>query len=734
MALRIGVAEAVFDNADADARIDSNGHGFGINWDFDEPRYHGGPGYDQTPWPLWNYGGGDCEYIPAIKGVGPRGRPEWVDMAEVNLPTSIGDWYTTLNSDMWKERKPFGSSNTTAMHYFDGHADQEGEIASKVTFGFHNVFRFLLSAPPQDQTSKMYIGIEMAMQATSYSFQFIIPILGGDTKETTSDVYKYMQLWRAINPDGYELLDEWQTGGARAGSEKQGPSELIVWWDFDADHCHISLDHYESGFVYYEKGLTDPANGLIARGPIRIKMVGITGFVQAAQVKFPDGATIETNTTRYVDGDYSPYLFVPAWINQAEDDIHVREIVDTPPSTTATGDYIYDGEVYQGQVAFTTTDPYQRAVCSLVQQYHDPVQVSGGSSEDTTEGDAQLLKLSGRVTDRWREASCHGELLASAGEWPHKGNEKVTAKATQDTGDTVTTVNQFTGYVTDPRKSRRGSREVGKARYEFEAEDGIAARLRHKRMLFHPSYGGWSLPDAFTYILQRCGITTDQIDVTAIPSDWILPTGKFGSPPLFSYAHDTNVVSALDSMIHGQGLIWGVDQDGKYFIKIRPAYSGTPDFTLDDDTATPADVIREITASRPLADRINHIAVFVGSGVEQASWSHYDGATLDDNTDPHFIGDDFWEVITDTEADPDRILAIADYYRTELMYAKHMLEWTTTFKEALFPDMFVKVATIENCDIPDDTVFRITEKRWEFAEGKSDGTCRFLGTYSEVQS
>ena len=497
MALRIGVAEAVFDNADADARIDANGHGFGLDWVFDEPRYHGGAGYDQTPWPLWDYGGGDCEYIPAIKGVGPRGRPEWVDMS---------NWSATLNPDYWTERKPYGSMNTTAMQYFDGRANQAGKIESSTDFGLHNAFRFLLGSPPQDQTEKTWVGIEMLMSGESYAWQLIIPILSGDTQATTSDVYKYTQLWRKLK-DGdpgendYEQIDEWQTGTARAGSTKQGPTELAVWWDFDADHLHVSIGDRESEFVYYEKGLTNEENGLLAYGPMRIGSNGLPMFVQAALVKFPETATIETKSKRYIDGKYAPYLVVPVFVNQAEDDIHNRDIVDAPLSTTATGSYSFDGDVYQGQAIFTTTDPYKRGVCTLVQQYHDPVRVSGGSSETSTEGEKQLLKIGGRITDRWREASCSGLLRAPAGEWPHKGNEKLTAKATQDTGDTVTTVAQFTGYITNPRKGRLGSREVGRARYLFEAQDGIAARLRHKTMLHHSSYGGWDLDAAFTYIL-----------------------------------------------------------------------------------------------------------------------------------------------------------------------------------------------------------------------------------------
>ncbi len=735
MALQ-GVCRVVVDNPDARGHIEKNEHGFGKSWTFDDYK----PGEQLGEFSprvrreqVWDYAGGNCEILPELQGAAPRGQAVPYDMVSTNWTVVAGSWRDTVVAG--KEDKDF-------LWYYDGRPDQGGEVRSVEDFWPNVSFYFRRYPVPYNQTESSYVVFTffgLTDQGTGgYIYGYILPL--------ADDVFKYPALLRtAVGSDlNYpdDIIDEFQQSQLRGAGEYEGSRAEI----FSVENTAGAL------FAYYSEAsgpwVYKPSGGInLTRGKLGISIQGHAGCVRVSPVQYPTSTTLQPFQN----------LQTPYWVRDRH---YYISLAHTPAETSATVAGISSANPDSPIITFASQNNHARAVVFVVNQLHEP-SITDARTTTTYTFDGQeetppLLSASGRVDDSWRGATCELEMRfpydttspyftdsASAQQrvqWT--GNELVTVDVEWDTGsrtpgDAFSTDTQFTGYICELNYDR-DSDELGYMRMRLSCEDIVGARFSgKKKMINHICYAGVRSDVAFEHVFLRCGVKADYQDLTGLVDDegniWFMPLGlsvfDYGAR-LFQFRANEEVVSALDVMAQSLGVVWGVDYDGICFVKPRPRYvAGTSaiSFTLDDDTTTADDLLYNVTATRGHDQFRNYLAAIVGQGAEIETWFGRDPNDSHTATESSgFIGDDWWEVLTETDAG--NAALIGQERLGELILRKLVVAWETPGKPDLWPDDFVKVQ-VDGLEVPADTVFRIIEKNWsiDWRDAGADYRTSFLG-------
>ena len=153
----------------------------------------------------------------------------------------------------------------------------------------------------------------------------------------------------------------------------------------------------------------------------------------------------------------------------------------------------------------------------------------------------------------------------------------------------------------------------------------------------------------------------------------------------------------------------------------EPAYSGTPDFTLDASTATGGDIIRDITATVDDANIANLASVLDGQGV---AWDAYDPDSWTNPGADNFIGDLWHAALVDRDTPTPGLRA--QILLASRMKRRQVVEWTREVWADIEPGHFVKVK-VPNIGVPDDTVMRVLIEQgnvdFDAQDGQSTYTC-----------
>ena len=724
------ICQATIDDPRADGIIEDGGFGLLQQFRFTD-HFETRPGdLSRHPMPEWDYtvgGQHNVEPIPELNAVAPRGVVDRDDMTLYSAAAPSGQWEKTNTegltncSDLWKEVYPLGHPRALHLFFYDARGAYSadlgyfGELTSR--FDFHEDPSFSLRAlryapsPTLPQDGYSYLELQLLADPETGQWTLVLPVAGSEGQA------RYPRLgWRQTPEDDWTVLTEFRVAPHEARSLRSKPFEQVVTWETVDGHFLLNIDGHRQAF-YVPPELRPSSGPLIPAGPMRVIVYGHAAMLNVTQIRYPLGDVVDSYVER---ADYfpvdntvfpgSPSYGAVAW-----------EPEGTTATATATVTVVDNEDRYIPRIEFTSPHNYRRAVAYLHEIDFEPVISAGTTDPYETQGQSVIVEADGELTSDWRDAKCKATLdldradASSLPDW--KGNNKVAVVAGWDDGGSTDTATQFTGHLSSAAHRRRGDRPE-RVLMDLRARDGFR-RLERKYWQHLGSFAGWTLEDAFTRVLNQCGIPDSKISYTG--EAVTIPRPERLAEPRFDFPEDTCVIKGLDQLVAACGHVWGVDQTGSWFCRLPVGYGGTPDFTLDDDTVTEGDVTFRLQADALRDGRpgkrgfVNAVFVRIDRGGEPEYAWRRDVDSHQEPTADDFIGDDWWHVFVGH--DEQSASALAEQILSERQHRRRMLHFTCNGKPGLFPDHFVQVDAT-GIGVPAGSIFRIVRKHWR---ARSDG-------------
>lgn len=738
------ICQAVIDHPHADGIILDGGFGLLQQFRFlDHFEVHPGDlsRHPAPEWDLSSEGHYNVEIIPELRAAGPRGICGRADMTLYDPQTNTGNWERTNHqglpncSNLWKEVYPVGHPRAKCLFFYDARGAYDvnvgyfGEVTSRYDWPHEPnfVLRAYRYAPSPSLPNAGYCYLELQLLGDSQAGQWslVLPVAG------TEGQARYPRLgWRLMAEDDWQVLREFRTAPHEVAALRGKPFEQVVTWETIDRHIRLNIDGRT--LVYWvPPNLQEPNSPLIAAGPMRIIVYGHAAMVNLTPICYPDGfqAPCVVQRASYFPVDNTIFSPEPTF------DVIAWEPPGTAALPGASVTTVGNEDRWVPKVSFTSASPYHRAIVYLHEMDFAPTISAGESDPYETQGNDVVVSANGVLTNSWREARCRVVLdldQDAVGDLPNwKGNNKITVSAGWDDGCLSDIATQFTGYLIGSAHVREGERP-GRVSVVLKARDGFV-RLERKYWQHLGTFEGWTLQEAFHRVLNQCGIPDENISFTG-DSELVIPYGERLADLRFDFDQDTPVPEGLDRLVQSCGYTWGVNQEGVWFCRPPVAYSGTPDFTLHDDTLNADDVAFALRSENvrgegdPKQGFANAVFVRIDRGAEQdVAWrrnvaSHQDPAADD------FIGDDWWFVFVGY--DEPSAAALAERILAERRQRQKMLYFRCSGKPALFPDHFVRVQAT-GVGMPSGSVFQIVRKRWSASqdgEFVTEFACKWVGS------
>lgn len=737
-------AKVVLDNPDADGRIDK--FGYGRTWRFDaRQRVDPITSWRHDEVHLWELE--DCEIIPPLECLTLLAYAKKADMV---LGTGAGQWIVTNGSqgtpsDYWRAETLGGRPAVDWLSYYDGSADQWGEITSVDDFLPAFMVWCLRFQPPPDQTEPAWLEIIIqgdSTQPTQVSYAWTFPMFDDSTLEPDARArwqrWKYPLLWRRYRRQ--YVWTDWEVvagldradAAARAADDSGSVYRLITIRDVDGAMV-VSMDGvgdywlYEPPTAYKSTPTSDVMHDLrMQRGKVQIALRGGAGFINCQPLEWTAGgtakplryhdvdsiftATVPTGSEYHaVEGDRSPYYY-------------------SGKDVTLTNDAGATGQ-HRPQIELGRVATYLPPVVYATHLGMNPIWAAARSSPEASDARTELIKLDWRR--RWpRDWQFRATLRDPSDHWltrVHKyGKVDVTA-GWDTTADTA--IGTF--YLDEPRWERDALDDHERT-IEISGRDIIMARLVGKQfMAWRTGPEGWNLEDWARWVL-LCAELPLALQQVADWNGGIGVVDRKHRKLEDRTRHTDSVVRALDKVLARFKWSWWVRTDGVVEVGPTPTYTHaampmptgvgglqflpetlTPDFVLDEDAQTSADHIRRIRI-RPGDDYRNYSAVFLGDDEPEVGLAT-DQASHQTPADALFTGVSLWDVASEPlVAGLETTLGQAerDERATErlrlLQQRGDLLEWQTIGKPDLAPGMFVELQ-VDIGEVAAGTIFQIIE-------------------------
>jgi len=617
-----------------------------------------------------------------------RQRAEWdltdvIPLPQLNAAVLDGAWgfkdmdlskdWLQESSSYWKLVQPPGQQ-TKWIKYYDGRADQIGAVVSRgrliqnPTWGF----RFLRAQPPDGQTDPVYSAITLNALGT-VQYQLYIQ----------HDEWHYPSLWKSVDSGAsWTQIDSLARDDAARWAAGAFMHADWISCLFIPDHLIFWLGDMPDPWIYHEPELNVP------EGHVRVEVGGGQSACHFDELTFAASGTVE----RLI------HLTPPDMINNVADTMYWYG--KWPAGTSISAQMLTDGQDRVYPKATLSSDTKHTPILYSVQGIRPAAHASPTTTtlfDNTQEADkGKLESVEFTVAQNWRGSSFKA-LLRTTGDYDFTGNEKAQVRVALDIGGELSYTNQVTGFLETPKRRKSGD-HPGEVPLELVGHDRFC-RLRKKRAWLLPSFAGWNFYDAWYWLMhERAGVPDSELSIDAGASDFVYPC-RLGELTL-KFDNTLDIVTVADHLARAAGREWGVDQSGAVFTRAlgTTPYSGSPDWTLDEDTVTEDDVAYFIDFDRDLFEVCNHQLV-IGQDAEGndvvAVWRHTKSMS-DPESDP-FIGDDWWQV--SVAPDGGNPWLIAAFSGTQLLNYRALLIWETDGKPALFPDHYVAVQTTQ-LDIP----------------------------------
>lgn len=708
MSQLVPVAELVLNNADSDGVITY--HGFAYNWEFhDEP--------DSPDEPVWEHH--NTQVLSGINGVSPKAYVSWEDMVGAQWLVEHGEaahWGVTSLKG--------GRGKVSYIQYKYSGADPEprGQVCSALTYSPSLYFRFFRFNPPEDIQGPAYVEIQFLGEGhydqeddNYYEYSIVLPWQSREEEDYAYDT-PYLGRRPCGSTEDWSVISEYRGGGGLQSVEGMEAS----WQELQVEMIGngVEGDPHWLRIVLSRTGrpwLFEVTDKPLIRGFVRVIFRRQAGMFAMYPLKFPWLSWCRPKE----------YLTMTDWMSATADGPDYLTLIHDLPTGTSAGT---TGEVdsqnsraYRPILVFRNDNIYARPVVYAIHQSEPAVlEIDLARDEVTDTSDTgRLLSCTWNRNNRYRGASFTA-VLRDPSAYSFKGNEKAWIDLAWDDGAGATVETKLTGYIV-PQKPLEPGATADEHRLEIRAVDGVEARISKKFMLHMPCFERWAIGDAFEYVMKRCGIRDSMIDVaSAITSDYKLPRAEPPWERIWQYADDHSVISALDEMVDHFGFRWGVAYDGTYCLAKEVAWvsGATPDFVLNQDTTTDADVVNRLEPERSPEDFRNYVAAVDRDARLHIALSR-DVDSHRTTTDDKFIGDDWWEVII---ADS-HLLQQAQNKLKELGRFRDVITWTTR-RIDLGPDSFVSVE-VEDIDVSSGDIYRITEEHGEATMDPPDMTVTY---------
>lgn len=708
MAYTRAAAKLIIDNPNADGQVTT--WGIGRDWEAAEERaMFRGLSADITGQYGWRYNG-QFEYLEKLKAIGPIGAATFADM-------NIDGWTATQGA--WAESSKAGALRYTHLHFYDGRTglvatNEYGIITSTASFTPNlalSVWRFPAT---KEETDPCVFEVHFLGSGTAPVYALSFPASGpGGTfysSQFGASGAQYTNpalIGRLPGQSTWTVIDEWKGGGAP--QQAQGISSAAFFQGMRIEYADgwllVKVVGTNETWAY-SGPWRDNAGNLhdfaLGSGQLQIRVCGHTAMFAVTQLEYPTSAVLLP----------SAYFFtVPPWNTTPA----YRLISAIPAGSGITAAANIYGNGSRPAVTFISTGA-TRALLYNVQEYRTATVGNAESNPFTTEGSVamQIESIQGQLDGSWRGATMEAEVKSQLGEtMPElKANDKIDALVSLDSGNTW--IRQFLGYnVPLDKYVEEGG--IGRVRANLHAASWDEARGKRKLMLWNCSFEGWPIDTAFRYLLNRAGVPDSLISIDArVSADsmgayYYLPICSPKGERLLQFRLDESLTSALDQIAKLRGLQWGVDQDGKVFLRPPLTHTaGASDFTITDTVADAQD-FRSFKRVRSVDDYFNCLLVLAGEGFSMAARLWQDFGSINTPTDANFIGDDWWKVICQPEGDNVQQIAEREWNgRTE---GADLIYWKTSGNPELLPDMYLKVQ-VSGMDITTDSIYRITRKNW----------------------
>jgi hypothetical protein len=717
MAYARAAVQIIVDAAHADGMITVDG--VGRDWDAIEPRDRLDIG-QLTPDLGGQYGWwyeGLFERIPPLNAIAPIMTWTFADMV-------LANWTQTHGSGYWRESWTSGAIRVKLLEYFDGRAGRYaanayGHLTSvgawTPNLAMH-IWR-MPQAPDETEPGTVELWFRGATAGDVYCLGW--PTEGdagayGTAQGRTGWQAQPYLLGKRTGDTVWTLIDTLRsTCGPRGSRGKDQPTLQQVRLAYQDGTLLVYGDDRDDPWAFsgsWKHSTGEVAFALADTGALDLLVMGHTALfgvwptvAPASVTLYPAAYLIRRTSAMPPEQSNAPYY---------------RLIADAPAGTGISAAIDVDGgdaNAKRPALTFTSTGA-KRAALFAVQEYRlatigladsDPVNLTGWPS-------FRALGVRGHVDKRYQGASCEIEYGCLPGETLNeiRPNAKVIVSSGASGGGWY---KHFTGYALPPHKQRAAALNRG----SVICEDMATARLARKQLGWHCSYAGWPIPDWFECILNRAGVDSSLIDISAdisvalMGALYYLPLGNYRGARKLSYSPDTTVPSALDQGCVLRDLQWGVGRDGVVTLIPRVVHvAGVHDAHVEDTDLT--NIIHDFRHSRTNQEFRNLLQVMIGEGVDAAAYVMCDVASWSTTANARFIGDLWCKYVA--LRDGDDLTSICNRLWDELVFANSLISWREMDRPDLWPNNEVMVEVDAGMNIVAGSIYRITDKRWSWSE------------------
>jgi len=710
--------------------------GIGRDWMAVEPRDDTIRGF--TPDVGGQYGwwyAGRFEYVDKLGCIAPIG-------TYTESAMSLGSWQVI--SGKWRESSAGSALRRAWLHYYDGRAGRyaagaHGEVRSNASIAPAFVCNLWRMPGAVDETEPAIVDLHLYNDGgTQYILRF--PAQGtagveqtGLTGETSPEYDSPLLLGKPAADANWSVVDRMSLGSTpRLGNAGDAPLRQTVRVEYLDGVLLVRLNEWDQLWAFSGKWDssvgTETTFSLASSMQVGVRVIGHTAMFQLFSLTYPSSAVLRP-VGRFVVG--SKMAQVPSY----------KLISSQPAGTSITVSAVTTGNpagTYP-QCTFVSSGSSRPALYN-VQEYRPGTTGNADTSTVTTTGnnDFVLVSLSGRISDNWRgstiSATYRSKTPGSIEEV--RPNSKLTATVDLTDGASAATT-MFVGYTIPPRKRR----VAGPVWVEgtLDAADYIDARLSRKCMSWHCSYENWTMADAFRQILSQAGVPDALVSVNPACEGIYLPSASMRGERRWSFAPDTDVVSALDTLVASvglastaysapekRGMTWGVNQAG--LVRLAPAYehvagkyllgasvrSATSDgWVIDDDDIDPEDFVVDFETARDLEGYANMLQMISGQGVDADSRIVYDEDSWETPANSRFIGD-IWQQFEGVPDGGDMDAIIYPRWR-DLSTRNWLISFTMHDRPAILPEDEL-LLQVSHVDIPNNSIARVLSKEWSIDE------------------
>lgn len=681
----------IFDNPDCNGRI--NLRKFGQDWPF-EARRQGAALQPGTWVPSWIHDG--TEVVPGLDVLTLRGSAPPASM-------SLDDVTIVQGENYWKRLRPDWQPRTWWLAFIDGNPGQDGFVRSQATVQPRLAFRFVDFLPTATWTGQSATGLNLLGDGSEdHGYSLLLPIYSSE--------HKFPKLYRG-QAGAWTLVDEFDRADAATTLQGKGVRSVEVWVEETDGQLVIRFAGIAEPWVYQP----DPGKEPLA-GPWEVAFEAHMGLCNVAEIAYPEEATC--TAAQYID--------IPMDCNPLPGQVISEETYGGPGASVV---WLTNGDSQiKPEITLQTGDIHTRPIVRVVHECHEAT-LTARPMETPIDTQTRATALLGEGKDpaefvhlRWRRALWRDWTFWATIRDVHdywSGILKPNMQVALHSGWDGSLVEMMTGYLARPKPIRNQDTGPGQtAVFELECRDYIMARLAEKKYLLEScSPEGWDLAEWADWQLigAGCGLTTD------FPSGTIVQKQLLKEISWRRAATDL-LVPALDEVFRAHGWVpLAIDADNVIWSGPEPAYSGTPDFVLDEATATGDNILTGLDVEIEDADHRNAVAGESAAGLVRA----FDDTAWTDPDSDHFSGDDSWHGEQRSGSSANALAAWALTEVPRRLQTDQILTWERLAAPAsVWPGAYVEV-TVEGLGVEAGTVMQVVADEGKFDPQRLTG----WGTY-----